>query len=122
MFNNDVTRNYNNQDATSEILLMLVGAFLLGCLLCWLLKKLFSDSNDNTVQALNSSNMSSQNYKKTLDSPKAEETKYIPQTTGEVRVIRNNDERAYSKAKIDELTKITGISPEVQTILKRHTS
>ena len=40
MFQNDVTKNYQLQDATLEILIMLAGAFLLGCLFCWALRKL----------------------------------------------------------------------------------
>ncbi|MEB8432224.1 helix-hairpin-helix domain-containing protein [Cocleimonas sp. KMM 6892] len=118
MFNNDVTKNYNNQDATGEILVMLVGAFLLGCLLCWLFKKLFSE-NDGAVHSSNSSNLSANNYKQSIVSPKVEEPKYVPQTTGEVRIIKSNDDRIYSKPRIDELTKISGITPEVQTILKQ---
>ncbi len=40
MFQNDVTKNYEFQDATLEILIMLAGAFLLGCLFCWALRQL----------------------------------------------------------------------------------
>ncbi len=40
MFDNDVTKNYQLQDATFEILIMLAGAFLLGTLFCWALGKL----------------------------------------------------------------------------------
>jgi predicted flap endonuclease-1-like 5' DNA nuclease len=40
MFNNDVTKNYELQDATFEILIMLAGAFVLGALFCWTLGKL----------------------------------------------------------------------------------
>lgn len=39
MFNN-ITKTCSGADATWEILTMLTGAFLLGCLLCWLIKKL----------------------------------------------------------------------------------
>ena len=45
MFQNDVTKNYELQDATGEILLMLAGAFLLGFLFCWALRKLRGDSD-----------------------------------------------------------------------------
>jgi predicted flap endonuclease-1-like 5' DNA nuclease len=40
MFTNDVTKNYELQDATFEILIMLAGAFLLGVLFCWAMGKL----------------------------------------------------------------------------------
>ena len=39
MFNN-ITKTCSGADATWEILTMLAGAFLLGCLLCWLIRKL----------------------------------------------------------------------------------
>ena len=45
MFQNDVTKNYELQDATAEILLMLAGAFLLGFLFCWALRKLRGDND-----------------------------------------------------------------------------
>ncbi|HIO93089.1 MAG TPA: hypothetical protein EYG68_09660 [Leucothrix mucor] len=45
MFQNDVTKNYQLQDATLEILIMLAGAFLLGALFSWLLSKLRGDKN-----------------------------------------------------------------------------
>ncbi|WP_299873967.1 helix-hairpin-helix domain-containing protein [uncultured Cocleimonas sp.] len=116
MFNNDVTRNFNNQDATSEILIMLLGAFLLGCILCWLLKKLFSS---NEVQGINPDHSTTDNFKQSLNSPKFVEKKYVPQTTGEVRVVKNNNDQPYTTPRIDNLTKISGITPEVQTILKQ---
>ena len=40
MFSDNVTQNYNFQDASQEIVIMLLGAFLLGSLLTWLLSKL----------------------------------------------------------------------------------
>lgn len=116
MFNNDVTKNYNHQDATSEILIMLLGAFLLGCLLCWLLKKLFSKDEVHNIQ---SANLDSDKYKQTLVAPKVNEAKYVPQTTGDVRIVKNNKEKAYSTPRIDDLTKISGLTPEAQTTLKQ---
>lgn len=114
MFNNDVTKNYNHQDATSEILIMLIGAFLLGCLMCWLLKKLFGRDEVHNTQ---SGNLSSANYKQSLVEPKIQEVKYVPQTTGAVRVVKNDN--AYSTPRFDDLTKISGVTPEVKTILKQ---
>jgi predicted flap endonuclease-1-like 5' DNA nuclease len=40
MFTTDITKNYELQDATFEILIMLAGAFILGALFCWALGKL----------------------------------------------------------------------------------
>lgn len=40
MFENDITKTYQLQDATLEIIIMLAGAFFLGCLFCWAMRKL----------------------------------------------------------------------------------
>lgn len=50
MFENDVTKNYQLQDATFEILIMLAGAFLLGTLFCWALGKLRSNKRKHPYQ------------------------------------------------------------------------
>ena len=50
MFTSDVTQTYDHLDASAEILIMLLGAFLLGCLLCWLLRQYLVN---NTVKANN---------------------------------------------------------------------
>ena len=41
MFNNNVTTNYNGGDATAEIIIMLLVAFILGFLLRWLWDRLY---------------------------------------------------------------------------------
>ena len=43
--------DYTLLDATLEILLMLLAAFLLGWLFCWLMKKLFVPKQNNTIEA-----------------------------------------------------------------------
>ncbi|MCK5812630.1 MAG: hypothetical protein KAH03_00160 [Cocleimonas sp.] len=50
MFENDVTQNYQLQDATFEILIMLAGAFLLGTLFCWALGKLRGNKRKHPYQ------------------------------------------------------------------------
>ncbi len=50
MFDNDVTKNYQLQDATFEILIMLAGAFLLGTLFCWALGKLRGNKRPSPYQ------------------------------------------------------------------------
>jgi predicted flap endonuclease-1-like 5' DNA nuclease len=50
MFDNDLTKNYQLQDATFEILIMLAGAFLLGTLFCWALGKLRSNKRKHPYQ------------------------------------------------------------------------
>ena len=48
MFNSNTLQTYNFKDASQEIIIMILGAFLLGCLLTWLLSKLFKkDYHDN---------------------------------------------------------------------------
>ncbi|WP_022952738.1 hypothetical protein [Leucothrix mucor] len=37
MFEHAVTKTYEMKDASLELLIMLAGAFLLGCLFCWAL-------------------------------------------------------------------------------------
>ena len=49
MFKSDVTQTYNHLDASAEILTMLIGAFLLGCLLCWLLRQFLTKNNTVNV-------------------------------------------------------------------------
>ena len=51
MFEEPVTQSYNQQDATLEILVMLVGSFLLGCLLGWLIRN-FKSKNINNIAIL----------------------------------------------------------------------
>lgn len=43
MFKSDLTTNFNHQDASMEILIMLVGAFLLGAILSWAIRNFFSE-------------------------------------------------------------------------------
>ncbi len=50
MFDHDVTKNYQLQDATFEILIMLAGAFLLGTLFCWALGKLRKNKRKHPYQ------------------------------------------------------------------------
>ena len=70
--------DYTLMDATLEILLMLLAAFLLGWLFCWLIKKLFG-SKSRTIS------------KQTLD---AEETTIKrPEGTG---IVSSNRERIYN--------------------------
>ena len=71
MFNN-LTKTCSGADATWEILPMLVGAFLLGCLLCWLIRKLRGldnpPDNGNRNHKDDANNHASQLYQNTQDS------------------------------------------------------
>jgi len=61
MFTNDVTQTYNHLNASAEIFIMLLGSFLLGCLLCWLLKQFFINNNTiNAISAINDVNVNNE--------------------------------------------------------------
>jgi len=112
MFNSDVTQTYNHTDATTEIIIMLAGAFLLGCLLCWLLKKLFADNKQD------------QSIKQNIDNNgNAAVIRSEPQTLASSKktstpVSVTSSTTSYMKPKIDNLTKITGINSDIETELK----
>ncbi len=93
MFNGNVTQTYNFQDASYEIIFMLLGAFLLGCLLTWLLQKLFNrdytlenneyryeyqgDDEINTLKQSHNLNDSSTGEVKIVDAPTQQQTKIV---------------------------------------------
>lgn len=55
MFKNDITQTYNHLDASMEILILLLGAFLLGFLTCWLFRKFTEkDSSSAPLSNINS--------------------------------------------------------------------
>ena len=123
MFKSDVTQTYNQQDATMEILIMLAGAFLLGCLLCWLIRKLFSndDQNINQTLATANGNISTHSNKDrstpqtlTSSSSSRQQASVVTNTKATASTISTN----YNTPRIDDLTKISGINTDVQSELK----
>lgn len=129
MFNNDVTQKYNLQDATLEILIMLLGAFLLGYLLCWLLKKLFSANQETAEQALYQERINNKGNAKQLNdeaaSPANKGRQPIISTNKQARTVttprkNNSSSSSYSTPKIDDFTKIHGITPRIQSLLKNN--
>lgn len=113
MFNSDLTKNYNHQDATMEILIMLAGAFLLGCLLCWLFKKLYSqdDVSYETNSTYNETNI--QNLT---------ESNNVPQTNAsrKVKIVDSPSDTDYAIPRMDDLTKISGLGLDTQANLKEN--
>ncbi len=103
MFNNDVTHTYTQQDATLEILVMLTGAFLLGCLVCWLIRKLIG--SDNQTVAVN----------ETSTRVNFREAQAIASTSVS---SQKRQPVHYSAPRIDDLTKISGINTETETELR----
>ncbi len=145
MFNN-LTKTCSGADATWEILPMLAGAFLLGCLLCWLIRKL--RGLDNSQKGANKHNQEhnnqhenqryqdqvskkptgNQTYQNTQksslygsDSVMVKPNK--PQQAHQSYTVKKLGEDAkqqsdYSTPKIDDLTKISSIDEKVESLLR----
>ncbi|MEE9325832.1 MAG: helix-hairpin-helix domain-containing protein [Cocleimonas sp.] len=105
MFNNKVTHTYTQQDATFEIILMLLGAFLLGFILNWLLNKL-RNSQDNSNE-----NVSQRNHQGDASTSQSNRS-------SKAKVISTQSNSSYTTPHMDDLTKISGINTEVQDALK----
>ena len=123
MFKSDVTQTYNQQDATMEILIMLAGAFLLGCLLCWLMRKLFS--NDDQILATENGNINThsnngRDTSQTLTSSNQQQASVVTKNTKATTTTTKSQSTSanYNTPRIDDLTKISGINTEVQSELK----
>lgn len=112
MFNNDVTQSYNHQDATMEILVMLAGAFLLGCLLCWLIRKLL-ETNKHELAAVNVSTQSTNSEPVSLREVPDDANKKQSNTQ-----VENIASTTYTTPKIDDLTKISGINLDIESELR----
>ncbi len=123
MFKSDVTQSYNHQDATIEILVMLAGAFLLGCLLCWLIRKLLETKQQSLATNLGAKNGGSNNHhdlNNQLTTPQTltgagNNNQKIPVAT---KRASSGASTSYSTPRIDDLTKISGINTDVATELK----
>jgi len=121
MFKSDVTQTYNQQDATMEILIMLAGAFLLGCLLCWLIRKLFSNDDQILATANGSINTHSNNGRgtpQTLTSSNRQQASVVTKSTTATSTKSQSTPSNYHTPRIDDLTKISGINSDVQSELK----
>jgi len=115
MFNDNVTQTYSFQDASQEIVVMLLGAFLLGSLLTWLLSKLFNKdySVENNAYRYQHQNNNEIN---TLKQPQIAQAN----TTNEVRIVDKPTNPIKPKSFADDLTKISGIDTEMQGELKKN--
>ncbi|MEE9309891.1 MAG: helix-hairpin-helix domain-containing protein [Cocleimonas sp.] len=119
MFNSDVTQTYKFQDATMEMLIMLTGAFLLGCLLCWLLRSLLgSRRKTRKTNGIVSGNHHDLNAE--LNSGHNHERSESGRTAQSLSsgIEKQSDE--YTKPRIDDLTKISGINNGVESELKKN--
>lgn len=130
MFNNDLAQKYNLQDATLEILIMLLGALLLGFLLGWLTKKLFS-SGEASTNSRNLSTNSLNDYSASNNSfSNHGERQAVISTNKQPHIVKTNNnaedptsirsKSSYSTPRIDDFTKIRGITPRIQSLLKNN--
>jgi predicted flap endonuclease-1-like 5' DNA nuclease len=115
MFKSDVTQNYTQQDATLEILVMLGGAFLLGCLLCWLIKSLVKRNKHSRGRHTRTSKHQTVHNVVNADQ---NESSQVGNSSRQARAVEGQPTSNYATARIDDLTKISGITPEVQNLLK----
>jgi len=110
-----LNQTYNQQDATLEILIMLAGAFLLGCLLCWLIRKLIGLNKQELATNENTHRTHASDRTKISTPPQA--------LTGSNRVTehavtKNSTPTHYSTPRIDDLTKISGINIDTENELR----
>ena len=116
MFNGNVAQTYNFQDASYEIIFMLLGAFLLGGLLTWLLNKLFT--KDYSVEN------SEYRYEHQGDdeiSALKQAQNYPINTTSDVKIVDKPTQRQPKLVTTpDDLTKISGIDSIMQGELRKY--
>ena len=114
MFNDNVTQTYNFQDASQEIIIMLLGAFLLGCLLTWLLNKLYN--NDYSAE-----NNSYRYEEKQMEmEPLKQSSVGAVDTTSDVRIVKQpTNPISKTIPRNDDLLKISGIDTYALTELKK---
>lgn len=114
MFNNNVAQTYNFQDASQEIIIMLIGAFLLGALLTWLFGKLFNKDYKVENKAYRYQNLANDENNTLRQSPGSQAA-----TTSEVRVVEKPTNPVKTENTPDDLSKISGIDAAMQIELKK---
>ncbi len=124
MFKNDVMQTYNHLDASAEILIMLTGAFLLGCLLCWLLRSFFykGSTSGSTHEVFydpgehQDRNIST--FRSTQD--KQELSKNISSSTDTEQNHQKAENKTTAKTgRIADFTIIKGITPKIESELRK---
>jgi len=114
MFNDNITQTFNFQDASQEIVIMLLGAFLLGSLLTWLLNKLFNKDYSVENNAYRYQHLSNDEIN-TLNQTHVSQAN----TTNEVRIVDKPTNPIKIRSSVDDLTKISGIDAKMQDELKK---
>ena len=130
MFKNEVTQTFNHQDATLEILIMLAGALILGALLSWLLSKLARENNNIDTQNLSNNDLVTAGVSHSTSIPKTPSTDSDIdfETAKDIKRSVHNIEKEYqsaisqpyTKPRIDNLTKISGITTKLESQLKEN--
>ena len=125
MFEESVTQSYNQQDATLEILVMLVGSFLLGCLLGWLIRNFKSRNINNIATTQNNDSAMMSDADSIFSNLQINELSepVIGNTASKPRTVTTRTAPArssYSTPRTDDLTKIDGITSKVEKQLKRN--
>jgi len=114
MFNDNITQTFNFQDASQEIVIMLLGAFLLGSLLTWLLNKLFNkdysvENNAYRYQHLSNDEINTLNQTHVSQANTTNEVRIVDKPTNPIKILSS----------VDDLTKISGIDAKMQDELKK---
>ncbi|MGK0272457.1 MAG: putative flap endonuclease-1-like 5' DNA nuclease [Cocleimonas sp.] len=114
MFNNNVAQTYNFQDASQEIIIMLLGAFLLGALLTWLLSKLLNKDYSHENSAYRYEHQGNDEINTLSQTPASQAA-----TTSDVRIVDKPTNPIKTEPIPDDLTKISGVDTEMQNKLKK---
>ena len=116
MFKSDITQTYDHFDASAEILIMLIGSFLLGCLLCWLLRQFLI--RNNTVNV-------SDGYFDTISPRRNNHANENSQVTSKEEIKPNNSSNGTEAVNIltpqnitSDFKIINGITPQIEDLLR----
>jgi len=117
MFNTDVTQTYDHLDASAEILIMLFGAFMLGYLLCWLLRQLFL--NNSTVDANNATqgNLGNLTFRQTQAKIAKNNDSNNAHPSSSIKTAKKPPQTT-SNENISDFKIINGISPKIEKLLR----
>ena len=111
MFTSDITQTYDHLDATAEILIMLTGAFLLGCLLCWLLKQYLIN---NTVKANNGYPDTRREIQ--ADNINRKSQPNVTKKSANTKPVSNKQSSSHKN--ISDFKIINGITPNIEDLLR----
>lgn len=132
MFSSNVTQTYNYLDASTEILVMLLGAFLLGCFSCWLLRRFFTKTkvsktnNEHFDSDLSKDSGLGKEVEKATSKPQTSTRKTVANTQKSEKPTEANKETSNtlhtsntpsSHKAISDFKIINGITPDIESLL-----